>query len=275
MAVGFDEAFAALIADDAQPEDSAKLPHDLAFEAAIVSAPPLRLVPAEPAQDESLPHDVAFESELLRSPEPVVSAPDEAPVVGDAPSAPSDHDVPLDVAFEVELLQDRDTIEWHHSAQTPGERRELVGVDLASTKDFQDALAERLARQQPVIQYERKNPRLRGFDFSSGGVWGPAGSSTTITLSPQCVFRTEKIMATDTGSTPGMGTSIVQVTVGQNIQRPGNTDRGSLTKFFSEQSRANGILFDTANAWEQIAISVNFIQECTFYINLFGTAELS
>lgn len=124
------------------------------------------------------------------------------------------------------------------------------------------------------LELAKPQARRREFDFTTGGVWAPAGAQTTITIRPQCVFRCEKFMATDSTSTPGMGTMIVQVAIGQKIQRPANAPNGSLTRFFDPSSRANGISFDTAHAWEDISITVSFVQSCTFYANLFGTAEL-
>lgn len=119
-----------------------------------------------------------------------------------------------------------------------------------------------------------KKKKQRSLDFSFGYVWGTAGFVTTITVRPQCVFRVEKMMLTDNSSNPGFGTSIVQVTVGQKIQRPGTAGRGTLSTFFSQNALADGIKLDTAHEWEDIALTVSFIQECTFYANLFGSAEI-
>jgi hypothetical protein len=81
-------------------------------------------------------------------------------------------------------------------------------------------------------------------------------------------------MATDTFSTPGRGTAIIQAAIGQKVQRPGSAGQGSLTEFFSQTALADGIHFDTSHEWESIALTVRFIQECTFHAMLFGSAEI-
>lgn len=151
-----------------------------------------------------------------------------------------------------------------------------IGDDLANTLSFYDTLAERAAASQgpPLMESRKPSTQQRQVEFSTSQVFGPAGESTVITLTPQCVFRIEKLMATDTGSIAGMGTAIVQIAVGQRVQRPGNTAQGSLTQFFASTALATGIKLDTAHPWEAIAITVKFLQSCSFSMVLSGTAEM-
>ncbi len=78
-------------------------------------------------------------------------------------------------------------------------------------------------------------------------------------------------MATDSATPAGHGTRIVQIAVGQKIQKPGG-HRGTLTHFFSQNALANGILFDTAQPWANIAVTVSFVQAVTFNMSVFGKA---
>ncbi len=147
-----------------------------------------------------------------------------------------------------------------------------AAANLSSMPAFRQELARRAGRGVSLIEEIEVERRRRGLSFDFGPVFGPAGFTTTITLSPQCRFRGEKMMATD--SALGFGTMIVSVAVGQRIQKPGNTGQGSLTKFFDQTSLANGVTYDTAHDWEQIALTIAFVQSCTFNASLFGTAEL-
>ncbi|HUK34398.1 MAG TPA: hypothetical protein VLV86_10825 [Vicinamibacterales bacterium] len=200
----------------------------------------------------------------------------------------SDEALSPDMEFDVATLDDEEyepLTEYGGSNVTPDVEFDLAvlagedvdvshGVNLAANPAFRQALSARVAQQHPLLGERGKNLRQRQFDFATGAVWAPAGAQTVITINPQCLFRCEKVMATDTGSVPGMGTSIVQVAIGQKIQRPGNAGQGTLTQFFAETSLANGIRFDTAHAWEAIAITVSFNETCTFNMNLWGTVEI-
>jgi hypothetical protein len=172
--------------------------------------------------------------------------------------------LPHDVEFDLAMLA--------HGPLIESAPQQVVGVNFDSHPAFEGAIATRSANAQPAVTMRDDVPKERQFDMAFGAVWGPAGFQTTITIRPQCLFRAEKLMATDSASTPGTGTSIVQVGVGQRIQRPGNTPQGSLTLFFAQNAVADGITFDTAHPWEDIAITVSFIVACTFNATLWGRA---
>lgn len=130
-----------------------------------------------------------------------------------------------------------------------------------------------IAAHAPLLRRHKTEPKFRQWQVDTGQVFGPAGAETTITIRPQCRFRSEKVMATDDFASPGRGTRILSVTVGNKVQHvtPGN---GSLTAFFSAQALANGIKFDTSSPWASISIRVRFIQQCNFELSIFGTAEV-
>ncbi len=141
----------------------------------------------------------------------------------------------------------------------------------------QDAAAEenikRVAAGTEHIVHQPIRNNWRDWEIGFGAVFGPAGAESTVTVRPQCLFKSEKVMATDSASTPGTGSRIVRVAIGNHYQRPGG-DNGTLTSMFAPTGRANGVSFDTSQEWSSISITVSFVQTCTFEITLFGKALL-
>ena len=140
----------------------------------------------------------------------------------------------------------------------------------------------------------------RDWDLSFGPVYGEKGTTQTLIVHPQCYFRGEKILATDTcgwepkvsvptankrsrskqvaaESVPtvphenGCGTRITQILVGQRLQRPA-TGGGVLTKFFSQGAFGNGVQWDATHPALAIAVTVSFVESCTFDMVVFGRA---
>lgn len=156
------------------------------------------------------------------------------------------------------------------------DKDQIIGerMDLDSNPAFRAAIESREASSHPTSIEVPQVFKKRSFDFTTGQVYGPAGAQTVITIRPQCLFRIEKVIATDSNGSPGTGTAIVQIAIGQKIQKPTNRGRGSLSVFFAWNSLADGVRLDTAQPWENIAITVSFVQSCTFSCTLFGTAEI-
>jgi hypothetical protein len=165
-------------------------------------------------------------------------------------------DVPSDLQFDMAMAANN----------------EIVGDSLRG-RGFDEEMQRRFAGDNPLLAHRRPELKVRDWPLDFGPVWAPAGKRTVITVSPQCLFRGEKIIATDTGSPAGTGTRILQVTIGPVVQRP-STDRGSLTSFFAATVLGNGIKFDTVQAAYQIRVTVSFVQTCTFDMSVFGTAVL-
>ncbi len=109
----------------------------------------------------------------------------------------------------------------------------------------------------------------RDWQIDFGPVFGQAGTTTTITRQPQCLFRGEKVLATDSGSQAGHGTRIQTILVGQKLQRPSGGG-STLTAFFSPDSLGNGIRWDTVDKALSIAVTVSFVESCTFDATVFG-----
>ncbi len=141
---------------------------------------------------------------------------------------------------------------------------------LQTSPSFASYAAKRAAGSRPIVQQQALR-MARDWDLSFGPVSGAAGTTTVITVQPQCLFRGEKVMATDSGSPAGTGTRITQVLIGQRLQRPA-TGGGSLTLFFSNGALGNGIRWDTCQQALSIAVTVSYIQACTFDMTVFGKA---
>ncbi len=115
--------------------------------------------------------------------------------------------------------------------------------------------------------------RWREWDLSLGPAFGLAGTTTVLTVAPQCLFRVEKVMAQDTGSPVGSGTRIAQFMVGNRLQRA--TASGStLSAFFGPGALGNGVTWGTCEKGLTIAVTVAFAQDCTFDMSLFGRAQI-
>lgn len=153
-----------------------------------------------------------------------------------------------------------------------GDAYELLGELIQKSPAFQQLAAKRAAMSRPMTH---KTPlqKARDWQIDFGPVSGSASTTTIITRNPQCLFRGEKVMATDTGSTAGLGTSISTILIGQRLQRPAG-DGSTLTLFFSQQALGNGVKWDTCDKALTISVTVSFIQQCTFYMTVFGKAVL-
>lgn len=147
---------------------------------------------------------------------------------------------------------------------------ELLGEMLEKSPAFRNYANQRAAASRPMI-HKIPLQKARDWNIDFGPAYGTAGSTTTLVNNPQCLFRGEKVMATDTGSTAGYGTTISQVLIGQKLQKPAGTG-STLTFFFANNALGNGIKWDTCKEALTISVTVNFLQSCTFYMTVWGKA---
>jgi hypothetical protein len=163
----------------------------------------------------------------------------------------------------------------HHGSD---DALQIIGELAAKSPAFKSYLDKRAASAATVV---RKQPRLQAQDWQIdfGPVSGASGTITTLTVQPQCIFRCEKIMATDdygnylASPNPnfnGRGTRIGSILIGQRNQRPATTF--TLSNFFAQNSLGNGIKLNTCKEALSIAVQVSFIQTCTFDMTMFGKA---
>lgn len=109
----------------------------------------------------------------------------------------------------------------------------------------------------------------RDWDLSLGPVSGSAGEVKTVTVTPQCLFRVEKVMASDTGG--GSATRIMSFYVGNRLQRPALAG-ATLAQFFGSGVLGNGVRWDTCERGLTISATVSFVEAATFEAALFGKA---
>jgi len=166
-------------------------------------------------------------------------------------------DVPLDVAFNAELCNGDDSV---------------LGSLMESSAAFRDYAAKRVAQSEPTLEKVFEEKEVRDWQVDFGPVWGPAGAVTTISIPQQVLFRCDKIIATDSFDSPGYGTRIMQVLVGQKVQRPAGGNGATLTAFFAASAFGNGVHWDTCQRALEIAVTVSFVQTCTFDMTCFGKA---
>ena len=115
--------------------------------------------------------------------------------------------------------------------------------------------------------------KAREWQVDFGPVFGAAGTTTTITIAPQCLFQGEKLIATDTSSPPGNGTRVGTILVGQRLQRPVGSGY-TLTAMFAPNALGNGVRWDTCEKALTISVQVSFVVACTFDMSVFGKAVL-
>lgn len=148
---------------------------------------------------------------------------------------------------------------------------ELLGEMVRRSPQMAAFVQQRIANSRPMVRRSTVD-KARDWDFPLGPVSGSAGTTTTITIAPQTLFRVEKIMATDIGpQTSGYNTSVTQVIIGNKLQRPATTG-GTLTLFFANNALGNGVKWDTCQPALSISFTVSFITTSTFYGTLWGKA---
>lgn len=153
-----------------------------------------------------------------------------------------------------------------------GDTAEILGQAFNQNPALKQALAKRLAGSRPAVQ--RVAPVKARDWVIPFTVYGTTGTQTTVTATPQCLFRAEKLVVNEIGSsTNGFGTTITQMLVGQKNQLP-TTTGGVSSSAFLQSSLGNGIKFDTCQPALTVTFQVSFLQTCTWQGSLFGKAVL-
>lgn len=156
---------------------------------------------------------------------------------------------------------------------SPEQAYEILGEVAGRSPAFGQYAARRAAASRPMV-HKVPLQKARDWHIDFGPVSGAAGTTTTITQSPQCLFRGEKMMASDSGvNSAGNNTRIQQIFVGQKLQRPANSG-ATLTAFFGVGALGNGIRWDTCDKALTISLTVSFITASTFECTVFGKAVL-
>ena len=160
-----------------------------------------------------------------------------------------------------------------------GDAYEVLGELMSKSPALKQYVEKRIGASKPVI-HRQAYTKAQDWQIDFGPVTGAAGTMTTISVNPQCLFRGEKVMATDSGSAAGItaaapagyGTRIGAILVGNQLQRPASTK--TLTAFFAPDSLGNGVKWATCQKGLTIAVDVYFIAACTFDMTVYGKAVL-
>lgn len=150
---------------------------------------------------------------------------------------------------------------------------EILGEAMSASPAFKQYVEKRAAASRPMLN-KVGYQKARDWNIDFGPVFGSASTTTTITVAPQCLFRGEKVMATDWGPNPaGYNTRVQSIFVGQKLQRPA-AGSNTLTYFFANGSLGNGIKWDTCDKALSISMTISFITAATFEATVFGKAVL-
>ena len=156
---------------------------------------------------------------------------------------------------------------------------QVLGELMTKSPALKQYVEKRIGASRPVV-HKVGYTKAQDWQIDFGPVFGSAGTSTTIAVNPQCLFRGEKVTATDSGaiggpsaSNPaGTGTRVGAIFVGNQLQRPAATK--TLTAFFAPNALGNGVKWATCQKGLLITIDVFFITSCTFDMTVYGKAVL-
>ena len=168
--------------------------------------------------------------------------------------------------------------EGQHLLGARGDAYAVLGELMEKSPALKQYVEKRIGASRPVI-HKTGYTKAQDWQIDFGPVFGTAGSSTTIAVNPQCLFRGEKVMATDSNdltsagaAQSGTGTRVGAIFVGNQLQRPAATR--TLTAFFAPNALGNGIKWATCQKGLLITIDVFFITACTFDMTVYGKAVL-
>ena len=157
----------------------------------------------------------------------------------------------------------------------------LLGV--AMNPQANPAFANQAARlamlQRPAL---KSNPPAVAQEWQIGmTLFGTSGTTGTATVTPQCYFRAEKLMAvelTNAGvlNNPPQNMVITGAFIGQKNQLPVGAGAGGglHAAFFATGALGNGIKWSTCQPAITMSIQVQFNGTGTIYLGLFGKAVL-
>lgn len=165
--------------------------------------------------------------------------------------------------------------------QNAGYDNYLLGLAMNAQANpaFNQQITRQAALQRPVL---RHNPPAVAQEWQIGlSMFGTPTQTITGTITPQCYFRAEKLMAVELYNNgqlnnPPISTSITGAFIGQKNQLPVGAGAGGglHAAFFATGALGNGIKWSTCQPAISITIQVNFLAIATWYGGLFGKAVL-
>lgn len=167
-------------------------------------------------------------------------------------------------------------IEWGGASEkvsiTPAvhfRAEKIIAKEPLSPQEILKALRPTLADNRPAVR-----PLVQkavDYQLSLGSVEGKAGEVKTVCITPQMLFRGEKLVtADDCKDGVGFGTEIVHFFVGAMSQFP--PDRAMPTWSFAPGNLGSGIKLDTCQVGVSISVAVKFLKDCTWSGVIFGKA---
>lgn len=142
--------------------------------------------------------------------------------------------------------------------------------DLPALLDEVPRFADYARKPAPNFRLQRARPWQVDFgpEPLDGGK-GAKGTTISITVAPRCLFRGERLIATDSWNPPGTGTRITQVLIGRRIQ-----DKLGLPLPTSHFATKRPFRLDTCEKALSISLTVEFLEDCVFDATLHGRAVL-
>jgi hypothetical protein len=168
---------------------------------------------------------------------------------------------------DVLALEERALLPNREAGKPAAAHADVIVLNEDEKAAIQKAFADNLARSQPtIIRHAPRKARNWQVDFPA--VTGEEGDIKYLQARPQCLFRADKLRATD--SLAGEGTVILDMFVGQRLQWPSGTTiptHKMMNDWFSHQ-------FDTCEPVFFITLKIRFLKKCEFSAILQGRAVL-
>lgn len=142
--------------------------------------------------------------------------------------------------------------------------------NLQNSQVFRDALAGRLSRSAPITQRVMPTKKRR-WPIAFGPTPIPPGQSVTLSSTPRCLFRGEKLL----NSGDATGLFMQNLFIGNKSQLPANVNPLPVQRF-NAPVLDNGLLMDTCDPGLGISMSIMNVAALTltFSMTIFGSVVL-
>ncbi len=153
-----------------------------------------------------------------------------------------------------------------------------VAQDMLNEQDS-PVFSEYVVDQPPTIEYTPRvdlhfwsgKTKIRDWQIDFGPVHGEAGTTTNISIQPNCWFRGDKVFMSD--SAGGSGARLDGIIVGNRVQSA--VPRGGIYPSAVDRGEAGApLLLEVCGPALTITASVTFVQSCTFNMCIFGKCKI-
>lgn len=143
----------------------------------------------------------------------------------------------------------------------------LGGV--SGSPSFLNALQNQISRSHPAVR-KISPQRRQSFQIGFSHRGGKKGQSVTIQQTLQQLFRGEKLVLTDTFQSPGRGTLLTGLFIGNRSQFP-QIQGGIPSVTFDATALGNAISPMICQPGIPVSMTVEFLEDCDFFGAIFGT----